>query len=258
MEQRPWFWRLEGLGGLSHPIIGGYVTGLAAVWLFGFPPRAHWERLAWAAGLLALVAFMLMTQSRGAWLALLVTTMLMPLWRKRRTSWLASGVLVLVSAVGYWQFESVITARGASFRPEILSVSLQMIGVHPWLGLGLGSDYQIWVDSLNMEFDHSHNIFTHVAIELGLPGLLCWLVIWGGCFLIAWQQRRTTLGGALLAMLLFSTLALLFDGASLWDSPRPEWFLTWLPVGLALGLRAASPSASGGGSLCYHASPSKS
>ena len=113
-----------------------------------------------------------------------------------------------------------------------------MIADRPWLGLGLGSEYQ--VQALGRMFDHTHNLFTHAALELGLPGLVLWLVVWTRCFVIALRERATPLGGALLAMLSYSTLALLFDGASLWDSPRPEWFLTWLPVGLALGLTAGS------------------
>src|SRR5690606_32187282 len=80
------------------------------------------------------------------------------------------------------------------------------------------------------------------------PGLILWLAVWLRCFVIAVRERATVLGSALLGMWFFSTFALLFDGANLWDSPRPEWFLTWLPVGLALGTGAAS-------SLCYHPQP---
>lgn len=262
LEGKPLSWRLEGLGLLDHPIIGGYVIGLAAVWWFCLPPRRFALRLVWGAGLLTLLVFMAMTQSRSVWVALLTTMLLMPFWRIGRIGrmgWVVGGLLLTAVGVGYWQFEAVITERGASFRPEILASSLQMIAEHPWRGLGLGSDYQVRVPSLQLVFDHSHNVFTHIAIELGVPGLLLWLLIWGGSFRIAWLQRETALGGALLSMLMFSTMALLFDGASLWNTPRPEWFLTWLPVGLALGLKADSRSSRGGAEpLCYHAGPSKS
>lgn len=257
IDHQPWWWRLEGLGSLNHPILGGYVIGLAMVWSSCLPPRSHPWRLVWGGSLLVFLVFMVMTQSRGVWVALLVTMLFMPLWHRGREAWLVSGLLLLVGLVGYWQFPSVVLARGASYRPEILHASLQMIAEHPWLGLGVGNDYQVRVDSLGLVFDHSHNIFTHVAIELGIPGLLCWLLVWGGSFLIAWQQRGTALGSALLGVLLFSTVALLFDGASLWGSPRPEWFLTWLPVGLALGLQVgAAPPSGTGEPLCYHAGPS--
>lgn len=247
-ESKPWAWRAHGFGLLDHPIIGGYVFGLALVWWFCLPPRRIALRWVWAAGLLALFAFIVMTQSRGVWVALLASVLLMPAWRAGRAGLIVAVLVLTVAALGYWLFGSYVVARGTSYRPEIFAASLAMIGDRPWLGLGLGSEYR--VQALGHLFDHTHNLFTHAALELGLPGLVLWLAIWARCAVIAVRERATPLGGALLGMLSFSTLALLFDGASLWDSPRPEWLLTWLPVGLALGLRAGSST-----SLCYHRRP---
>lgn len=246
IEAKPWAWRMQGYGLLDHPIIGGYVFGIALVWWFCLPPSRTMLRFVWALGLLALFAFIVMTQSRGVWIALLATVLLMPAWRSGRAGLFVAFLLLVVAALGYWLFGSYVVARGTSYRPEIFAASLAMIGDRPWLGLGLGSDYQ--VGALGRMFDHTHNLFTHAAVELGLPGLILWLAVWLRCFVIAVRERATFLGSALLGMWFFSTFALLFDGANLWDSPRPEWFLTWLPVGLALGAGAAS-------SLCYHPRP---
>jgi len=246
IEAKPWAWRMQGYGLLDHPIIGGYVFGIALIWWFCLPPSRIMLRFVWALGLLALFAFIVMTQSRGVWIALLATVLLMPAWRSGRAGLFVAFLLLVVAALGYWLFGSYVVARGTSYRPEIFAASLAMIGDRPWLGLGLGSDYQ--VGALGRMFDHTHNLFTHAAVELGLPGLILWLAVWLRCFVIAVRERATFLGSALLGMWFFSTFALLFDGANLWDSPRPEWFLTWLPVGLALGAGAAS-------SLCYHPRP---
>ncbi len=246
IEAKPWAWRMQGYGLLDHPIIGGYVFGIALIWWFCLPPSRAMLRIVWALGLLALFTFVVMTQSRGVWVALLATILLMPAWRSGRADLFVAFLLLVVAALGYWLFGSYVVARGTSYRPEIFAASLAMIGDRPWLGLGLGSDYQ--VGALGRIFDHTHNLFTHAAVELGLPGLILWLAVWLRCFVIAVRERATVLGGALLGMWFFSTFALLFDGANLWDSPRPEWFLTWLPVGLALGAGAAS-------SLCYHPRP---
>jgi O-antigen ligase len=248
-EAKTWAWRAHGLGLLDHPIIGGYVFGMAFIWWFCLPPKGSALRLVWAAGLLILFTFIVLTQSRGVWVALLATVLLMPAWRAGRAGLVVAVLTFLVAAVGYWLFGSYVVARGTSYRPEIFAASLEMVLERPWLGLGLGSEYQ--VEALGLKFDHTHNLFTHAAIELGIPGLILWLVVWGRSIIITLYERIMSLGGALLAMLLFSTMALLFDGASLWDSPRPEWFLTWLPVGLALGLRAGRVSSS-----CYHPHPS--
>ena len=48
-------------------------------------------------------------------------------------------------------------------------------------------------------FDHTHNLFTHAAVELGLPGLILWLAVWLRCFVIA-VRERATFGSALLGM----------------------------------------------------------
>ncbi|KJJ64749.1 hypothetical protein RT21_04120 [Pseudomonas sp. 10B238] len=241
----PWAWRVVGLGVLDHPIIGGYVFGMALIWWSCLPPRRTSLRLAWAAGLLMLFTFTVMTQSRGVWIALLASVLLMPTWRAGRAGLIMALLLVVAAIVGFWLFGEYVVARGTSYRPEIFAASVGMILDKPWLGLGLGSEYQ--VKALGRMFDHTHNLFTHVALELGLPGLVLWLAIWGRSLAIAVRERDTTLGNMLIGLWVFCTMALLFDGANLWDSPRPEWFLTWLPVGLAMGLMGVRAP-----SKCYH------
>lgn len=238
LNARPWHWRAEGLGQLDHPIIGGYVFGVALIWSFSLPLERMWVRLIWAGGLLTLLSFIILSQSRGLWIALLACVLLRPFWQPGRASVIAAVALLFIGVVGYWQFGHYVIARGTSYRPEIFGAGWELVMQRPWLGLGLGSDY--WVEALGRQFGHVHNLFLHVAVELGLPGLMLWLTVWGHCFLAAFQERSTRLGGALLGMLMFSTVALLFDGSGLWDTPRPEWFLTWLPVGLALAVRAAA------------------
>src|SRR3989344_5455053 len=82
-------------------------------------------------------------------------------------------------------------------------------------------------------FDHAHNLFTHVAIELGLPGLLLWAATWIAVLREAWKVRETLYAKGIIGIWLFSTLAMQFDAASLNGTPRAEWFISWLPIGLA-------------------------
>ena len=109
--------------------------------------------------------------------------------------------------------------------------SLQMIKEHPWTGLGLGTHFT--VSAVGINFDHSHNLFTSVAIELGLPGLIFWCIAWFSVFFYAWRARATLLGQGVLGAWVFSMLAMQFDAASLLGTPRAEWFITWLPIALA-------------------------
>ncbi|MNT73473.1 hypothetical protein D3C72_2121820 [compost metagenome] len=41
------------------------------------------------------------------------------------------------------------------------------------------------------------------------------------------------MGKGVLGLFVFSSVAMQFDAASLSGTPRAEWFITWLPVGLA-------------------------
>jgi O-antigen ligase len=227
----PLFGRLEGLGELAHPILGGYVIGLAAVWLVLWAPRTSLMQAVWAVLLVLLGLFVLLSQSRGAALALFLTILAMPIWCRDRRSRIVAAVALMVAMLAFLYFEPLVMARGVSYRPQILMASLQMIMEHPWRGLGLGGDYKVFAEG--MYFDHAHNLFSHVAIELGLPGLLLWCAVWLGVLREAWKARETFYAKGVIGIWLFSTLAMQFDAASLTGTPRAEWFISWLPVGLA-------------------------
>jgi len=231
IEHREWSARLAGLGQLSHPILGAYVIGVAAVWMLHWLPRGRWMQVVWAVAIGLLGLFVVLSQSRGAAVALLLSVVAMPLWcRDRRTVVTAAGAIVAAVAV-FIAMESLMLARGVSYRPQIFMEALRMIAERPWTGLGLGGDYRVFTEG--QYFDHSHNLFTHVTIELGLPGLLLWCAVWFGVLWQAWKARSTDLGKGILGIWVFSFLAMQFDAASLTGTPRAEWFITWLPIALA-------------------------
>jgi len=228
----PLMGRLEGIGEISHPILGAYVVGAAILMLLYQVPHKRGAQLAWFLALACLGAFILLSQSRGAALALVLTAVLAPLWFRDRHSRLIAIVAMLASGLAFYMLYNVITARGASFRPEIFQSVLQMIGEHPWTGLGMGAEYK--VSAAGLLFDHSHNMFTHVAMELGLPGMLLWIAVWLFTLGEIVRARDTVLGKILLALWVYSTMAMQFDAASLTATPRAEWFVSWLTVGLAM------------------------
>ena len=230
LQGNAWDARLEGLGQLSHPILGAYVIGLAAVWMLHWMPRGRWMQVAFLAAIGLLGLFVVASQSRGAALALLLSVVAMPLWSRDRRSTVIAIAAAVAAVVVFVSMQSLMLSRGVSFRPQIFMAALQMIGEHPWTGLGLGGNYNVvWNE---FRFDHSHNLFTHVAIELGLPGLLLWCAVWFGVLWQAWKVRDTHYGKGLIGMWVFSTLAMQFDAANLTGTPRAEWFITWLPIAL--------------------------
>ncbi|QXI29028.1 O-antigen ligase family protein [Pseudomonas vanderleydeniana] len=244
LEGNPWFGRLSGLGELAHPILGGYALGLAMVWMLSWVPPSRLMRVVWCLALGVLCAFVVLCQSRGVAVALLATILTAPLWRRDRQTLLLALASLLFAIVVFWLLAPLVLERGVSYRPQIFMASLQMIAERPWTGLGLESSYRVFASDLY--FDHSHNLLTHVAIELGIPGLLLWMAVWLATLSEAWRSRHTLFGQGLLGIWVFSTVAMQFDAASLTGTPRAEWFITWLPVGLAL----VSACARGSSGVC--------
>lgn len=226
--------RLSGIGEISHPILGAYVIGAAMVWMLHWPPRQRWLQLLWVWSLFWLGAFLVLCQSRGAALAVLISMVAMPIWCRDRRSRLIAGAAIIAALTVMLSMYALVISRGSSYRAEIFESAVQMIALHPWTGLGLGSFYQI--SAAGQLFDHTHNMFTHIAIELGIPGMLLWLSVWLCVLREIWRVRSTALGQGLMGLWLFSTLAMQFDAASLTGTPRAEWFISWLPIGLALAL----------------------
>ncbi len=231
-----WQHRMVGLALLDGPNLSAYAMGAAFIWLSQLPPSGQRQRWVWLAALTTLLVFVGWTGSRGAWLALFMCLVGMPLWRTDRLS-RAFAALALGGAVLVIALDPVeLLHRGLSYRPAIYAQAMEMIARHPWVGLGLGSNYTITVGT--QSWTHSHSLFTNVAIEMGLPALAMWLALWCWAVMQGWRQRETRLGRVLLVLWIFATVALLVDGPMLLHTPRAEWLLTWLPLAIALQLSA--------------------
>lgn len=241
-DMQPLTTRLGGVGQLGHPILGAYVMALVVIWGARFKPSGIWQNLLWGALMLFALMFILLGQSRGAALALIAGVFALLLLRGGRAVWVGGAAIILVCWVFYELFTPLILARGFSYRPEIFQASLDMFMQSPWLGLGVGTDYRVVTFNYPEGFDHTHNGFTHVAVELGFPGVVLWISLWLSAFHIAWRRRFSAEGQLVFGTLVVSLAALQFDAASLWGTPRAEWFVVWLPLALTLALIAQPQS----------------
>lgn len=237
VQGMPWSFRIAAGGQLDHSILAAQVFGVFMLMFYNLMPQRRLAQCGWLLVICGFAAYLLFAQSKGIWLAMLVSICLTPLWRRETFYRVMAALSVLAVVVFYLFAPDVLTQRGMSYRPELFEQGLQLyLSGNKWLGLGLGEHYLLSVQSLGAEFDHPHNLFLNILIQVGAVGFVLWCLMWGCVALTAWQYRRLKLGSVVMAVWVFASLAFLSDGFYVWDKPRDIWFITWIPLGLALVL----------------------
>ncbi|WP_152487748.1 MULTISPECIES: O-antigen ligase [unclassified Pseudomonas] len=247
VEGRGFSERAVGTALVNHPILGAQLFGVMGILLLYL--RRHLPHPLqgglWFVALLGYAAILVLSQSKGPWVAALLVLLISPLWSGQRWQWLLSLVCIVAAASLLWAFPELVLQRGFSYRPELMAQALLKIESSPWLGLGFGTPYLLPVEALHRSYEHAHNIYLHIAVVLGLPGLFAWLLLHGLALIKAWRARDTELGRMLCTLLCFAMLALFTDGVGPWVKPREEWFCLWLPLFLCMAWVALQRQDSG-------------
>lgn len=223
------FLRAYGTFGQPNPFAGylGMILPLAiALAVCWRPSRRDWLwRLSWVAAAL-IAAAIGMSMSRGAWLGVVLGGSVLAVLVSRRAvrfvAWGAgASVLALLlgainllpasltqrvtTAVAYFR---IFDARGVYPEPHIWAIvermahwqsAWEMLVDHPLFGVGPGHyvlaypRYAIlpyWEDPLG----HAHNFYLHVAAELGILGLVLYLVMVGSWLWLGLSLARRLKG----------------------------------------------------------------
>jgi putative inorganic carbon (HCO3(-)) transporter len=145
----------------------------------------------------ALTALLFLTQSRGALLGCIAALMLITVLQDRR--WLPFWLIVLLATaivayhVGPALFFETILGQSDIFgdrslqgRQELWGRSMALIRDYPLTGVGLGmvepaikSHYPTLLIRPDRNFKHAHNLYLQAGAEMGLPGLIAHLVLYG-------------------------------------------------------------------------------
>jgi O-antigen ligase len=185
-------------GGFNPNLSGGL---MALFW----PPALvlAWRGESWqqrdAAKLVAvaLTALLVLTQSRGALLGCLLALVAITLVRSRL--WLPVWLIVaLATAMLAYQMgpgvmleavlgqSDVFGASSLRGRQELWGQAARLMGEHPVTGVGLGmvepaikASYASDLIRPDNNFKHAHNIYLQAGAEMGLPGLLAHLALYG-------------------------------------------------------------------------------
>jgi len=147
--------------------------------------------------LVTLTALLLLTQSRGALLGCLAALMLISVLQDRR--WLPFWLIVLLATavlayhIGPTLFFETILGESDVFgasslqgRQELWGRAAALIRDYPLTGVGLGmvepaikSHYPTVLIGPDSNFKHAHNLYLQAGAEMGLPGLMAHLGLYG-------------------------------------------------------------------------------
>ena len=238
-----------------------YPFGLAAL-LAGTGTRGRWGWRWILAGLAegAFLFVLYLSRSRGALLATFISLpFFLFLYRPKVVRWLLPLLVALAlvggTYIGWGRLLEALSTGGSisglDQRLEIWSRALVLIQTFPFTGIGLGC-FEPLLKVLFPLFllpegtvSHAHNLFLQVAVDLGLPGLVAYLVLLGSAFVQAIHAYRTAaqaetrlLTVACLASLIGMSLHGLLDTA-VWGNKGA--FLPWIVMGLAMALGQLAP-----------------
>lgn len=230
--------RVAGFGVMSNANLAAAAMGAALLWLSVWRTTDRRMRIAKAIAWTVLAVFVLLTYTRSAWAAMFASLFTLALTRHRR-QWRAGVMVAGVGVACALLYLPALIQRGWSLRPAIMQGAWELFRVHPVLGMGQGSDFLI--PAGKEVLTHAHNLFSQLAIELGLVGLVLWSGIWLAVAWRGWVHRQQPIGRLVLATWVFAMIMVQFDLPHLLDSPRPGWLVLWLPIALGFALKRPDP-----------------
>ncbi|MCY1396924.1 hypothetical protein D9M71_119090 [compost metagenome] len=229
-------WRLIGLGALRNPLLTSHVFGMfctywIAVWLTR-DVRQDWIPILLC---LPILAALMATGSRTPLLALsLVGAWMLIMVPRRAVYLLVVGIGVV--AASFFAFPELLLERGVSFRPQLWADAFDQAAQQLWLGHGFDNRFAFHAEGLGMIMRDPHNVELAVLLELGLVGLLFWLLMYGYGLWRCFAQRRQREFQIASAMLVYGFGAGLTEGSSFLSRPNESWFLIWIPLSLVAAL----------------------
>lgn len=232
--------RMIGIGALTNPLLSSHLFGFFCVYWIALAierKAVKWTPLLVLAAIVMLLA-VLATGSRTPILALCTTLVWILIMRPHR--WVLSLLTILViSLIVIFAFKpELILIRGASYRPELWQLSLQYIAEHPWFGHGFDAPLKLDV-GLSYLLEEPHNFLLSVLFNLGIVGLIPWLVMYLFAITTVWRQRYQPHYLTASVLLIYGLAASMTEGGSIFSRPKEHWLIVWIPIALIAALHIA-------------------
>ncbi|MCX7779507.1 MAG: O-antigen ligase family protein [Negativicutes bacterium] len=188
---------------LENPnLLAGFLVMMIAVAAGMGLGTAGWREKALLFGLvLALGACLVLTYSRGAWISVLAVIAVYGVYYNRRIFWLMAIVPLALFCAHSAVIERVAsilnpTDTSSTLRLALWESTLAMIMDKPLQGIGWGAylrvypAYDFFVQDAGTVIYHAHNMYLHLAAEIGVPGLMVFLLLMFGHVRMALSARR--------------------------------------------------------------------
>lgn len=162
----------------------------------------------WSLAILILISTIVLSQSRGAYLAVLLSIGLMCTVRWRKVLFvlipmgMAMAALLFYVGDPFAALDVVATDSalgGAEFRIDVWSNSLYALSDFIFTGIGIGMFNQIVPEFYPFAYvngayaHHAHNLYLQIALDLGLLGLMAYLLLICGLFWMLVTTLRSEL-----------------------------------------------------------------
>jgi O-antigen ligase len=187
-SQYPLFFynRVSGFTGRFYRLATFLVISLPIISVLPFYFRGRFRVLLLLPVPVSIIA-LFFTSVRAAWLAVVFETLLLTvlLLKKYRKS-IFLGIVIISVLFSFAAYKSqsyknliIHGPRSEGARVEGVFRSLKIISEHPVTGIGYGKKtFSKYYPELT-EPKHAHNIFLNTAVELGIPGLVFFVIIIG-------------------------------------------------------------------------------
>ncbi len=203
-----------------------------------------WIRGAFLIVILILFTALFFTFTRGAWIAVMVEILVLAgIFLKKYKRLFMTLFITIFLVIAGLAYKSVLPSQvimHGSEKPRIeaFELSAEMIGKHPFTGIGYGKEtFSKYYPTASVK--HAHNIFLNTAVETGLIGLLIFvamLAVLGRSFIKAIRDE-TLLNRKLLISGIYVSL-IGFISLNLFDYMYHGWpgQMAWILIGIGCAL----------------------
>ncbi len=228
--------RLMNIGAFRSPIQAGSVYGMILIIIYyHFLSRgSRWYNILYPPLFIALLAILMLTQSRGPLLALIVAFFVGSIVTRDLKMLIililiAAGVWTLVSSGERFLFNMIIT-RGDSYRLEIFQCVFKIIMEKIIFGHGMLMKFTCTMSD-GAIISRTHNLFLAAWLYSGLIGLSLLVAFLIKSFWVSVHYFLDKNNCIYISWLIFSLICVSTANHNAISNPHPLYLFFWMPLG---------------------------